>query len=132
MTGTHMIRIVTLLCLLAFSLPGQAALKLILNSAPEITLQTSVLDTANGLLTVTSSGALICTNFSPPVDPVPLAIQIDDANQTAAIDNANPGSFTIKRLGADTVITVNTVNGNESCSVEEVFFEDSFEGSAGQ
>ena len=62
MTGTRMTRIVTLLCLLACSFTGQAALKLILDGQ-EIDVETSVLDTANSLLTVTSGSNLACTGL---------------------------------------------------------------------
>jgi len=127
MTGTHMTRIVTLLCLLACSFTGQAALKLILDGQ-EIDVETSVLDTANSLLTVTSGSNLACTGFDP-VDPatVPLAIKVDN-NQAAAINNDVAGSFTVERDGADTVTTVNTVDTTMSCnSMDEEFFKDGFE-----
>ena len=132
MTITHMTRIVTLLCLLAYSFTGQAALKLILDGQ-EIDVETSVLNTANSLLTVTSGSNLACTGFDP-VDPaaVPLAIKVDN-NQPAAINNNVAGSFTVARDGADTVTTVNTVDTTMTCnSLDEVFFEDGFEGTVGQ
>jgi len=132
MTGIHMTRIVTLLCLLAYSFTGQAALKLILDGQ-EIDVETSVLNTANSLLTVISGSNLACTGFAP-VDPatVPLAIKVDN-NQPAAINNNDAGSFTVARDGADTVTTVITVDTTMSCSsMDEVFFEDGFEGAVGQ
>jgi len=130
MTGIRMTRIVTLLCLLALPFGGQAALKLLLDGQ-EIVVETSVLDTANGLLTVGSGSGLSCVGFSP-VDPalVPMAIEID-ANQPAEIDNVTPGAFSIERVGADTVITVSTIGGSMTCNVgpplPEVFFIDDFE-----
>jgi hypothetical protein len=135
MTGIHMTRIVITFLLLAFSVSGQAALKLLLDGQ-EIIVETSVLDTSNGLLTVGSGSGLTCSGFAT-VDPalVPMAIQID-ANQSAEIDNVTPGAFTIERVGPDTVITVTTVGGSMSCNVgpplPEVFFVDDFESPLGQ
>lgn len=135
MTGIHMTRIVTTFFLLAFSVSGQAALKLLLDGQ-EIIVETSVLDTSNGLLTVGSGSGLTCSGFTN-VDPalVPMAIQID-GNQSAEIDNVTPGAFTIERVGPDTVITVTTVGGSMSCNVgpplPEVFFVDDFESPLGQ
>ena len=133
MTGIHMTRIVTLLCLLAYSFSGQAALKLILDGQ-EIDVESSVLNTANSLLTVTSGSNLTCTGFDPVEDlaTVPLAIKVDN-NQPAAINNDDAGSFTVARDGADTVTTVITVDTTMSCnSMNEVFFVDGFEGAVGQ
>lgn len=129
MTGNHMIKTVAVVSLLAFSISGHAVLKLLLDGQ-SFDLQTAVLDTANGLLTVNSGVNLNCTGFIT-VDPanVPLAIKIDD-NNIAEVDNITPGAFTIERLAADTIITVNTID-IVSCSngpgLDEEFFEDGFE-----
>ncbi len=130
MTGTTMIRIITLLSMLAVALPGHAVLKLTLDGQTR-DVATAVLDTANGLLTITSGLNLNCTGFTP-VDPaqVPMAIQVD-ANSAAEIDNVTPASFTIQRVDPDTLVTVVTVDGGMVCSggsgLPEVFFTDGFE-----